>query len=48
MHAAESETKVNCKMDRDTLRASSFIRGNHAYMDDWEPKFDEEYPLKRA
>ena len=47
MHAAESETKVNYKMDRDTLRVSSFIRGYHAYMDDWEPKLDEEYPLKR-
>lgn len=29
------------------LKVKSFIRGYHAYMDDWEPNAEDEYLLKR-
>ena len=28
-------------------KVKSFIRGYHAYMDDWEPNAEDEYLLKR-
>ena len=29
------------------LKVKSFIRGYHAYIDDWEPNTEDEYLLKR-
>ena len=38
--------KLN-KMTTEKLRVSSFIRGCHAYMNDWEPTIGDKYSLER-